>query len=188
MSEPGLHRIEWQFRFIDELPFSTSGCLELLEVRLSNSSDHGALALVFEEMQAHYGASCPSREIILRRLGSMPAGTEILVAGNETIMGFAAISSVYPGPGLESGLFLKELFVSKLHRGSGVGKCLMQGLAKLALERGHGRIDWTADRDNPRLRAFYDGLGGTPKPEKLFYRLDGVALFEAAKLENPDLL
>lgn len=156
-------------------------CLELIEVRLANPSDYDALAVLFEEMQAYYDAPCPPRERILQGLGSRPAGTEILVAGTGTIMGFAAILSVYPGPGLEPGLFLKELFVSKPHRGTGVGKTLMQELARLALEKGYKRIDWTTDRDNPRLRAFYDGLGGTPKPEKLFYRLDGKALIAAAK-------
>lgn len=153
----------------------------MLEVRLSSASDHAALAALFEEMQAHYDVPCPSRETILEGLVSMPTGTEILVAAKQEIVGFAAITPVYPGPGLGSGLFLKELFVSKQHRGSGVGKSLIQGLAKLALERGHARIDWTADRDNPRLRAFYEGLGGVPKPEKLFYRFEGTALHEAAK-------
>lgn len=155
--------------------------VELLEIRLSNAADHAALAVLFEEMQAHYNASCPSREIILAGLASAPTGTEILVADDEIVKGFAAITPVYPGPGLGSGLFLKELFVSKNHRGSGVGKGLMQGVAKLAFERGHGRVDWTADHDNPRLRAFYDGVGGTAKPEKLFYRLEGEAFLEAAK-------
>ncbi|MDQ0997698.1 GNAT superfamily N-acetyltransferase [Phyllobacterium ifriqiyense] len=153
----------------------------MLEVRLSSASDHAALAALFEEMQAHYDVPCPPREKILEGLASMPTGTEILVATQREIVGFAAITPVYPGPGLGSGLFLKELFVSKQHRGSGVGKSLIQGLAKLALERGHARIDWTADRDNPRLRAFYEGLGGVPKPEKLFYRFEGSALHEAAK-------
>ncbi|MEP7452932.1 GNAT family N-acetyltransferase [Phyllobacterium sp. SB3] len=158
--------------------------MELPEVRLSKASDHAALAALFEEMQAHYNVPCPSREVILEGLTAMPVGTEILVAGEQAIKGFAAIAPVYPGPELGSGLFLKELFVSKRFRGSGVGKSLMQGVAKLALERGHGRVDWTADRDNLRLRAFYDGLGGASKPEKLFYRLDGTALLAAAKSDS----
>ncbi|MHC1547162.1 GNAT family N-acetyltransferase [Phyllobacterium sp. K27] len=152
----------------------------MLEVRLSNASDHKALAILFEEMQAHYDVPCPPRETILEGLASMPSGTEIMVAAQQELVGFAAITPVYPGPCLGSGMFLKELFVSRQYRGSGVGKSLMQGLARLALERGHARIDWTADRDNPRLRAFYEGLGGVPKPDKLFYRFDGVALLKAA--------
>ncbi|WP_244642467.1 GNAT family N-acetyltransferase [Phyllobacterium sp. 628] len=152
----------------------------LIKVSLSNPSDHVQLAALFEEMQAHYEVSCPPREEILQGLRDMPDGTEILVAGTTEIVGFAAFSSVYPGPGLQSGLFLKELFVSKQYRSSGAGTYLMQALARLALERGYKRVDWTADRNNPQLLAYYDGFGATPKSEKLFYRLDGDALAATA--------
>jgi len=153
----------------------------LIKVGLSNPSDHVTLAVLFEEMQAHYDVPCPPHKAILEGLRNMPSGTEILVAGTEEIVGIAAFSSVYPGPGLESGLFLKELFVSKSHRGSGAGTCLIKALARLAIERGHKRVDWTADRNDPRLRAFYEGLGAAPKPEKVFYRLDGAALIATAE-------
>lgn len=160
---------------------SNEGNSELIKVSLSNPSDHVALAALLEEMQAHYEVPCPSHETILEGLRNMPRGTEILVAGTEEIMGFAAFSSVYPGPGLESGLFLKELFVSRSHRDSGAGTCLIKALARLAIERGHKRVDWTADRNDPRLRAFYERLGAMPKPEKIFYRLDGAALLATAE-------
>lgn len=152
----------------------------LIKVSLSNPSDHLQLAALFEEMQAHYNVPCPPREEILRGLRDMPDGTEILVAGTDELVGFAAFSSIYPGPGLQSGLFLKELFVSNEHRSSGAGTSLMQALARLALERGYKRVDWTADRNKPRVLAFYDGFGASPMSEKLFYRLDGDALAVAA--------
>jgi Acetyltransferase (GNAT) family len=82
-----------------------------------------ARVVLFEEMQAHYKVPCPPRQTILDGLRNMPSGTEILVAGPDEIVGFAAFSSNYPGPGLESGLFLKELFVSRSHRGRGAGTC-----------------------------------------------------------------
>jgi GNAT superfamily N-acetyltransferase len=157
------------------------GYQELIKVGLSNPSDHMALAVLFEEMQAHYKVRCPPRQTILDGLRYIPSGTEILVAGPDEIVGFAAFSSIYPGPGLESGLFLKELFVSRTHRGRGAGTCLMKALARLAIERGHKRVDWTADRDNPSLRGFYEGFGAAPKPEKIFYRLDGSALTATAE-------
>jgi GNAT superfamily N-acetyltransferase len=153
----------------------------LIKVSLSNPSDHAALAVLFEEMQAHYGVTCPPRDTILEGLQNMPRGTEILVAGTDEIIGFAAFSSVYPGPGLQSGLFLKELFVSGAHRGGGAGTGLIRALARLAIERGHNRVDWTADRNNPGLRVFYERLGALPKPEKVFYRLDGAALRATAE-------
>ena len=52
----------------------------------------------------------------------------------------------------------------------------MRELARLALQGGHKRLDWTADGQNSRLRAFYDDLGGTVQQDKLFYRLSGEAL------------
>jgi GNAT superfamily N-acetyltransferase len=152
----------------------------LIKVSLSNPSDHPRLAVLFEEMQAHYGVPCPPREEILRGLRDMPDGTEILVAGMDELIGFAAFSSIYPGPALQSGLFLKELFVSKAHRSSGAGTSLMQALAKLALERGYKRVDWTADRNNPKVLAFYNGFNASPLPDKLFYRMDGDALTATA--------
>lgn len=152
----------------------------MIRTKLAAASDHPALASMMEEMQAHYNAACPPREILLERLKTAPNGSEILIAEGPELLGFAAFSSHFPGPALQSGLFLKELYVGREHRGRGVGTALMTAMAALAVERGHSRVDWTADRDDERLRNFYDTLGGSAKPEKLFYRLDGAALLQAA--------
>jgi ribosomal protein S18 acetylase RimI-like enzyme len=52
----------------------------------------------------------------------------------------------------------------------------MAFLARLALERGCGRFDWTAETDNPETLAFYDRLGARRVEEKVYYRFDGEAL------------
>ena len=57
--------------------------------------------------------------------GGLPAGVEIMVAETDRIIGFAAFSAIYPGPGLRSGLFMKELFVTAGSRGQGCGKALI---------------------------------------------------------------
>ena len=49
-----------------------------------------------------------------------------------------------------------------------------------AVERGHRRIDWTADADDAALLRFYDGLGAAAYPKKVFYRLTGDALADLA--------
>jgi ribosomal protein S18 acetylase RimI-like enzyme len=140
-----------------------------------------ALATLMEEMQAYYQVPCPSPAEIVVMLKTIPQGAEILVVEeNEIILGFAAFSGIYPGPGLKPGIFLKELFVSAAQRSRGFGRELMRALAALARERGLARIDWTADPENAKLLDFYDGLGGQRKPDKLFYRLDGKALEELA--------
>ena len=66
-------------------------------------------------------------------------------------------------------------------RGLGAGKALLAELARLALARGLGRIDWTAARDNERLLRFYESLGATPQPEKIFFRLTGEGLARLAE-------
>jgi len=52
----------------------------------------------------------------------------------------------------------------------------MQAIAEVAVQRGHKRVDWTADRENSRLLNFYANLGALEQQEKVFYRLSGGAL------------
>lgn len=142
------------------------------------------LARLFEAMQAHYRAPCPPHSAIVADLRSLPPGNRILVAEAEGVLaGFAAFAEIWPGPGLRKGLFLKELYVDAAHRGRGFGRDLVTALAALALAEGHSRVDWTADRSNPALLAFYDATGARRENGKLYYRLTGEALAQLAGRE-----
>jgi len=152
------------------------------KIRPFSPADKTALTSLFEEMQRHYGVPCPPFSVIERNLAALPAGVEIMVAEADRIIGFAAFSAIYPGPGLRSGLFIKELFVTAGSRGQGVGKALIQSVARVAVERGHSRVDWTADRTDAGLLDFYSGLGALAQHEKVFYRLTGDALAALASL------
>lgn len=99
-----------------------------------------------------------------------------MVARDHEVVGVAALVAVWPGPGLRRGLFLKELFVTASRRGQGIGRGLMRAAAQLATENGMGRIDWTADRDDAALLAFYRSLDAAELPKKLFFRLSGNPL------------
>ncbi len=151
-------------------------------IRPIAASDHEALAALMAEMQAHYGVPCPTSAEIRAGLAKRPQGVEILVAEWDGAMqGFAAAAAIYPGPGLASGLFLKELYVARDARGGGIGRALMRALAELALMRGHRRLDWTADAANPELLRFYESLGAVAQTEKIFFRLTGEALAATAQ-------
>ncbi len=150
-------------------------------IRLLQPTDHKALAALMVEMQGHYSVPCPAPEDILAGLATLPAGVDILIAvKGDAVLGFASACNLYPGPGLKSGFFLKEIYVADAARGAGLGRKLMTALAELALERGHRRIDWTADADDAALLHFYDGLGAVAYPKKVFYRLTGAALADLA--------
>lgn len=151
-------------------------------IRLLQPADHPALAALMVEMQGHYAVPCPPMRDIQAGLAALPAGVEILVAvAGKAILGFASACNLYPGPGLKSGFFLKEIYVADAARGKGLGRALMTALAALAVERGHERLDWTADIDDPALLRFYETLGAVAQTKKVFYRLTGAALEAAAE-------
>ena len=78
------------------------------------------------------------------------------------------------------GIYLEDLFVEPAARGRGHGKALLAALAKLAVERECGRLDWSVlDWNEPSI-AFYKALGAKPMDEWTGYRLTGEALKKLA--------
>jgi GNAT superfamily N-acetyltransferase len=154
-------------------------------VRAMEPGDGPGLVALLQAMQAHYGVPCPPAERIAADLAALPPGVDLLVAADPAPVGFAAVGSLYPGPGLRPGLFLKELYVAREARGQGVGRSLLRAVARLALARGFARVDWTAARNDPALRAFYRATGAVEQEEKVFFRLTGDALADFAR-EEPE--
>jgi len=157
-----------------------------ITIRVRKPADDAALAALLKEMQANYGAPCPPRTVILESLARLPPGVEILVAETNRIIGFAAFSAIWPGPGLTSGLFLKELFVTEKHRGAGAGSALMRAVAQYAMRRGHKRVDLTTNNNDPRLLTYYERFGALHHTDKGFFRLTGEALTKVAGNDKAD--
>jgi len=77
-----------------------------------------------------------------------------------------------------AGLYLEDLYVLPDHRGKGYGKALLRQLARIARERGYGRMEWWClDWNRPSID-FYLSLGAEPMRDWTVYRLSG-ATFEA---------
>lgn len=80
-----------------------------------------------------------------------------------------------------AGIYLEDLFVLPEHRGKGYGKGLLKALAKIACERGCGRLEWSClDWNKPSID-FYLSLGATPMDEWTVYRIAGEKLKEFAE-------
>ncbi len=75
---------------------------------------------------------------------------------------------------------MKDLFISKSARGTGLGNRFMRYLAQHAVELGCHRFDWTAETDNPRAVAFYDDLNASRVVEKVYFRFSDAGLREFA--------
>ncbi len=80
-----------------------------------------------------------------------------------------------------AGIHLEDLFVLPEYRGKGYGKALLKRLARIALERGCGRLEWCClDWNRPSID-FYLSLGAAPMEEWTTYRLTGSTLEEMAE-------
>ena len=159
-----------------------------VEVRLATPADGEALVDLFHAIDAHYwGAAAPSRAAMARHIeGLLPfRSCEIAIARQDVRpVGLATFAVLYPAPGLGGQLFMKDLFTIAQVRGQGVGRTIMRFLARLAVERGCVRFDWTAETDNPDALGFYDWLGARRVADKVYYRFDGEALQRLATSDS----
>src|SRR3990170_5473041 len=74
------------------------------------------------------------------------------------------------------GIYIEDLFVEENHRGRGYGRALLLYVARLARERGCGRLEWSVlDWNEPAIR-FYKKLGAEPMAEWTVFRVTGAAL------------
>ena len=79
-----------------------------------------------------------------------------------------------------AGLYLEDLYIRPEHRGKGYGKATLQKLARIAVERGCGRLEWSClDWNTPSI-SFYLSLGAEPMEEWTVYRLSGEKLSRMA--------
>ncbi len=109
----------------------------------------------------------PAAEVLIAELagsgGPEPVGFALFFHNFSTFLG-------------RRGLYLEDLFVRSAARGRGVGKALLQELARLAVERGCGRLEWAVlDWNEPAIR-FYRSLGAVAMDEWQVFRLTGQPL------------
>jgi GNAT superfamily N-acetyltransferase len=112
--------------------------------------------------------------------GPRPAAEVLVAEADGRAVGFALFFPTYSTFLGKPGIYLEDLFVVPECRGRGLGKGLLVALAKLAADRGCGRLEWAVlDWNEPSIR-FYQSLGAVPKDEWVLYRLAGDALHALA--------
>ena len=75
-----------------------------------------------------------------------------------------------------AGIYLEDLYVKPAFRGQGCGKAILRELARIAVEEGCGRLEWSClDWNQPSI-AFYLSLGAKPMSDWTAYRIDGEKL------------
>jgi GNAT superfamily N-acetyltransferase len=118
--------------------------------------------------------------------GPHPFAEVLLAEEAGTVVGFALFFSNYSTFLSQPGLYLEDLFVEPEHRGKGHGKALLIALARLALARGCGRLEWAVLNWNEPALRFYRHLGAVPMNDWTVYRLTGDALRGMAARPSAD--
>ena len=129
---------------------------------------------VYEHMSTEVVATEASLRASL--FGERPAAEVLIALSDREPAGFAVFFSNYSTFLGRSGIYLEDLFVLPEFRRRGVGRRLLGHLARLAVTRGCGRLEWSVlDWNEPAIR-FYRSVGARPMDEWTVYRLTGAAL------------
>lgn len=114
----------------------------------------------------------------LRRtlFGAHPSAEVLLAYLEDEPVGFALFFPNYSTFLAQPGLYLEDLYVKPHARGKGAGIALLKELARIAVSRGCGRVEWAVlDWNEPSIQ-FYKRLGALPMDEWTIFRLTGESL------------
>jgi GNAT superfamily N-acetyltransferase len=140
------------------------------ELAVYEKLEHEAVASPDDLRRALSGPRPTAEALIAEADDGRPAGFALFFHNFSTFVG-------------RPGLYLEDLFVRPEHRGAGLGKALLLALARLAVERGCGRMEWAVLDWNEPAIGFYRSLGARPMDEWTVFRLDADAL---ARLTSRD--
>lgn len=100
---------------------------------------------------------------------------------DENEIGFALFFHNFPTFLGRAGIYLEDLYVRPDYRGKGYGRAILKKLAKIAVERGCGRLEWWClDWNKPSID-FYLSLGAEPMSDWTVYRIAGDTLTKLAE-------
>ena len=108
--------------------------------------------------------------------GSRPYFQTLVCRRGRKAVGFALYFFSYSTFLARPTLYIEDLFVLPDERGQGTGKALLAALARIAIRRGCGRMDWAVlDWNTPAIR-FYKRIGARLRQDWILTRLTGESL------------
>lgn len=113
----------------------------------------------------------PAAEVLIAYVGKAPVGFALFFHNYSTWLG-------------KRGIYLEDLFVRPPARKHGVGFALLQALARIAIERDCGRLDWSVLTWNELAISFYKRIGAKHMDDWTTFRLTGDALAHVAGAEK----
>jgi GNAT superfamily N-acetyltransferase len=147
----------------DDVPLILSLIKELAEYeRLSHE-----VVATEEALRDSLFGERPVAEVLIGHLGDEPVGFALFFHNFSTFLG-------------KPGIYLEDLYVRPEFRGAGIGRALLVHLARVARERGCGRLEWSVLDWNEPAIGFYKKIGASPVSGWTVYRVTGEALDDMA--------
>ena len=157
--EGGAERIAVRSATVADVPLVLQFIRELAEYeRLS----HEVVADEESLTQCLFGER-PVAEAVIADYEGAPAGFALYFHTFSTFLG-------------KPGIYLEDVYVSPKLRGNGVGRVLLRYLARLAVERDCGRLEWAVLDWNESAIRFYERLGARAMSDWTVFRLTGDSL------------
>jgi len=128
----------------------------------------------YERLAHEVRAEAPRLEESL--FGPRPYAEVLMGTAGGRAAGFALFFHNYSSFLARPGIYLEDLYVRPAFRGRGLGRALLARLARIALERGCGRLEWSVLDWNEPAKAFYRNLGARPLEGWSTWRAAGGAL------------
>jgi GNAT superfamily N-acetyltransferase len=121
-------------------------------------------------LEEHLFGDRPCIESVLAELEGQPVGFALFFTNYSTFL-------------TKPGIYLEDLFVLPTYRGQGMGKALLSYLARLALERDCGRLEWSVLDWNEPAIGFYQRMGADVLPDWRTCRVTGESIAQLASAE-----
>lgn len=132
-------------------------------------------ALAEYENLAHLVQATP-QTLTPHLFGPRPVVESVVAESEGRVVAFALFFTNFSTFLALPGLYLEDLFVEPEQRGRGIGRALMEHLARLSATRGYGRFEWSVLDWNADAIRFYERMGATVMPEWRICRIAGDVL------------
>ena len=116
-----------------------------------------------QSLHTHLFGERPVAEAVVGEVGGQVVAFALFFTNFSTFLG-------------QPGLYLEDLYVQPAHRGTGLGKALLQHLGALAVARNYGRFEWSVLDWNENAIRFYEKMGATVMPDWRICRITGQNL------------
>ncbi len=108
--------------------------------------------------------------------GEQPVIEAVIATKDDEPVGYALFFPTFSTFLGKPGMYLEDIYVRPAARGLGIGRKLLEHLARVTVQRGWGRLEWSVlDWNEPSI-AFYKKLGAKPMDEWTVFRLTGEEL------------